>query len=201
MAGATVTVDGKPAGTTPLTAPLPVAPGQRKVTVAKAGYAPFSVVVSVLAGSVVSIDAELQAIGARAAGAAGGAAAAASSRPGVVADQTVARPAPGRRRLWTWVALGGAGAMLAAAAITGPVALGKASDARTASDDDATAAKSVAVVTDVLLGLGVAAAVTGTVLFFLEGRRGGEQRAGGSATLVLPAVGPGYAGASASVRF
>jgi len=85
--------------------------------------------------------------------------------------------APGRRRLWTWVAAGGA---LASAAVAGGLWASVQSDleeyddpatpdARALSLEDPIRRKVLA--TNVMIGLGAALGVTAAVLFFLEGRR------------------------------
>lgn len=60
--GATVSVDDKPAGATPLGAPLRLSAGAHKVRLTKDGFAPFERTVSVVAGGIVSVDGKLDAV-------------------------------------------------------------------------------------------------------------------------------------------
>src|SRR6185436_11063185 len=58
-AGATVTIDGAPAGTTPLTIPS-IAPGTHKVVIEKDGYQPWVTTVDVKPGERPRVAASLQ---------------------------------------------------------------------------------------------------------------------------------------------
>jgi len=60
-AGATVTVDDKPAGVTPLAAPIRLVPGPHRVRVTKDGFAPYDQVPNVLGGSIVAEKVRLEA--------------------------------------------------------------------------------------------------------------------------------------------
>ena len=204
VSGATILIDGKNRGTTPQSTAIAVTPGNHQIRVVKEGFMPFSAVLVVPAGSVVAVTASLEA----------------KPTPAPVPQPTakplptpkpvekpkpvahsvkqpvkpIATPHP-RKRLWTWIALGTGGALLVTGAITGGLALSAADSAQTDSDDDASQAKTLGAVTDVLLIAGGAAVVTGVVLFFLEGKSD-ERRA-----MIAPAVTPTFAGASASFRF
>jgi hypothetical protein len=59
--GATISVDGKPVGTSPLAKPIRVLFGARKVLVAKEGFSPFESTVEVAAKAAVSVDVDLKA--------------------------------------------------------------------------------------------------------------------------------------------
>jgi len=58
--GATISVDDKAAGTSPLAKPLRVLSGSRKVVVTKDGFAPFSTQVEVAAKAAVTLDVQLK---------------------------------------------------------------------------------------------------------------------------------------------
>jgi hypothetical protein len=61
--GATISVDGRPLGESPLRAPLPgITPGRRSVSVEKSGFQPFTGEARVLAGVITRLDVELEAI-------------------------------------------------------------------------------------------------------------------------------------------
>jgi len=84
-------------------------------------------------------------------------------------------PPPPRRRLWTWIALGVGGAALAGGGVFAYLAASAKNDfdkepfADRAADLKSTV-ESRSLTANILLGTGAAAAVTGLVLFFLEGR-------------------------------
>lgn len=173
VAGATVLVDGKEVGKTPLAAPVALAPGSHDVKVVKDGFETFSAFISVNAGQTLVVTAKLS-----------------PAKGGAVG-------APGKRSyLWTWVLGGGAAALFVIGGVTGGLALSKAGSAKSNHDSDADSAKTLALVSDVTIGVGAAAAVAATVLFIVERRRGREAPAA-----VTPLIGPATAGLSASIRF
>jgi hypothetical protein len=84
-----------------------------------------------------------------------------------------------RKRVWTWVAAGLAGAAAIGGGIAGGIALRRESDLRdacsgTACDpsqkEDGDAIRPAAIAADVMFGVAAAAAVTGIILFFVEGK-------------------------------
>ena len=91
--GSTILLDGRPAGTTPLPAPLVVNPGRHKLELAHEGFATFRAAVDVPVG---------------------GAAAVAANQTEAIKVVTVAGPAapdrdkPVYRKWWLWTAVGGA---------------------------------------------------------------------------------------------
>jgi tetratricopeptide (TPR) repeat protein len=92
--GSAVTLDDKPAGTTPLAAPLVVNPGRHQLAVAREGYATFKSAVDVPVG---------------------GAASVAVKQTEAIKVVTVAGPAPAHekdkpvyKKWWLWTAVGGA---------------------------------------------------------------------------------------------
>lgn len=102
VAGSQLTVDGKPAGTTPLAAPLLVNPGRHQLALAHEGYATFKTAVDVPVG---------------------GTATAAVKQTEAVKVVTVAAghepEKPVYKRWWLWAAVGGA--VVAAGVITAVV--------------------------------------------------------------------------------
>jgi hypothetical protein len=182
--GAAVLVDGKERGRTPISGPLAVAPGSHEIKVVREGYQPFSAFVAVAAGSLVQVAARLEAV-------------AAGGRP---SGGDTAAPARRRGYTWTWVVAGTSAALLITGAITGGLALSKADKAGPAGPSQnknaADSARTLAVVSDVTIGVGAAAAVAATILFFYE--RG---RARASNAAVVPLVGPSTAGLGASIDF
>jgi len=63
VSGAAVTVDGRPAGTTPLLAPLALEPGEHEVRLAKAGHASARGKVTVSAGRTGTLELRLLPLG------------------------------------------------------------------------------------------------------------------------------------------
>ena len=59
--GATVSVDGKPSGTTPLAAPLRLAVGPHRIRVTKDGFVPFDQAPNVAAGTTATVQVKLEA--------------------------------------------------------------------------------------------------------------------------------------------
>ena len=181
--GATVKVDGRVVGRLPLAKPISLPAGSHKVEVSKRGYQSFSAFVSVNPGSVLDVQAEMKAM------------AVPRPRPRPVAPVSPAPVVdsnqPSSGRLWTWIALGTGGALLAAGAVTGVVAMKKADGAESG-------AKGLGVTADVLIGVGAAAAITGAVLFFLEDGGGeSEQRQ----AVIAPSISNTSAGVQAAFRF
>jgi tetratricopeptide (TPR) repeat protein len=104
VAGSAITLDGEPAGTTPLPSPLVVNPGRHRVEVARERYATFRRAVDVPVGGAVVVEAQ---------------------QVESVKVVTLAAPSPAARerplyqRWWLWAAVGGA--VVAAGVITAVV--------------------------------------------------------------------------------
>lgn len=178
VADADVFIDGKHAGKTPLSAPLPVEPGSHEIKVFKKGYSQFSGFVSVVAGLSVPVTVKLTpgvstepppVIGTPSG----------KEAPSAVTTETAAATESGpvaasdgksRKRFWTWVAMGTGGGLVLVGGLVGMGALGKANDAKTSDDDTAKSAKTLAAVSDTCMVLGAAAVITGAVLYFYEGK-------------------------------
>jgi len=116
---------------------------------------------------------------------------------------TSASPRPDPTRTWGWVAVGIGGAILVGAGVTGVLAIDLDSDLSSKCDSSHTCTRdlqgdidrldTLSLTTDVLLGVGAAAVITGTLLLTVF--------SGGEDLQVQPAVGPGGVGASISGRF
>ncbi|MCC6750271.1 MAG: hypothetical protein IT371_21580 [Deltaproteobacteria bacterium] len=85
-------------------------------------------------------------------------------------------PSAGRKRFWTWITAGLAGALAVGGTILGISAKSKYDDLKgrcspSCQDTEVAGVRSRAIAADVMWGLAAGAAVTATVLFFLEGRK------------------------------
>jgi len=106
-----------------------------------------------------------------------------------------------RRRVWSWVMLGTTGLFTILPIITGAMAMGRMGDledqcpdmvcADAGLQDTADSGTTLAVVTDVFIGLAAASALATILLFIFEGRNSGEAQ---STARVTPLFGPGQAG-------
>ncbi|MCU0676734.1 MAG: tetratricopeptide repeat protein [Myxococcota bacterium] len=172
--GAVVLIDGTERARLPRPDPIAVPPGSYRVLVHAEGYQPFESVVAVTAGAQVEVTVQMS--------------------DQVVPDPTTPEESGGVSTIGIAVAAGG-GALLVGGAVTGILALGAAGDATTSEDSDADRARTLGLVTDILLGVGAAAALTGVVLMFVLG--GDEDRA----TAVAPMIGPDRVGVGAIHRF
>ncbi len=117
-------------------------------------------------------------------------------------------------RFFTWIAAGAAGALALSALVVGLNAQSKFDELSdtckpTCAESEVDSVKTRALVADVLWGTAAAAAVTATVLFFVEGRKGGsdkkdptevEEESVSRRLQLSPIVGRGY-GVSAGLRF
>ncbi len=151
-AGAAVTIDGRPAGTTPLSRPLEVAEGKHLVVIARRGRLGYSREVAVKRGDAVSVDASLVTSGQRKAALWTGAAS------GIVLL------AAGGYGLAAIIADGDASDILARAGESGgltPAEVEQYRTARSRRDSRLTA-------TYALVGVGAAAATAGVLLFLLD---------------------------------
>ena len=121
----------------------------------------------------------------------------------------VVKPAPPRedpKRTWGWVMVGVGGAILAGAGVTGILTMNLDSDLTSKCgtehscppnlQGDVDRLDTLALTTDVLLGVGAAAVITGTLLLtvFSDDADAGDLQ-------VQPSLGPGTVGASISGRF
>ena len=156
LAGAEVTVDDAPAGTSPISAALLVNAGRRKVSASKPPLAPVSSMIDVPAGDTVEVSLAL------------------ADASGVPLPPSAVAAAPSRTPFWIGVAA--TSALAVATVIFGVVTLGAKSDLDGtvgrfgASADDISLARSkvdgLALVTDVFGGAAILAAGITTYFFF-----------------------------------
>lgn len=172
--GAAIVVDGQDRGRLPHPDPLRVQPGSHRIVIRAQGFQDFVSTVAVSAGQAVDVPVEMVA---------------------GVSGQASTTTGGGISMIGVGVAAAGAAIMIGGA-VTGGLALSAADSAQTANDGNANDARTLALVTDILLPVGAAAAIAGVVLMFVLPADGG----GGSAR-VVPVVGPDYAGLSASGAF
>lgn len=106
-----------------------------------------------------------------------------------------------------WVLTGSGAALIVAGAITGGLALGKDNDLNnqceeshcpSSADGDIESMNNLAVVTNVLLGVGAAAAVTGAVLLIVGAKK---ERTQEKELAVVPVLSPNYGGLAIEGRF
>jgi tetratricopeptide (TPR) repeat protein len=180
--GAVILVDGEDRGRLPRPDPLPVSAGSHRVVVRAPGHRDFVSNVVVSGGQVLDIAVEMSAE----AGAEGASADASSGGGGGVSPVGIALVAAG-------------GAALVAGAVTGGLAVSSASSAQAHDDDDARSARTLAIATDVLVPVGVAAAAVGVVLMLVLDEGGAEERAEG--VRVLPWADARGGGAAVEGRF
>ncbi|HJL20016.1 MAG TPA: tetratricopeptide repeat protein [Sandaracinaceae bacterium LLY-WYZ-13_1] len=173
--GAAVFIDGEDRGRLPHPDPFRVGPGSHRIVVRADGYEDFVSVVAVSAGQQAEVPVEMRE------GASGGAST--SGGGGGISTIGIA------------IAAGG-GAVMVAGAITGGLALSAAGDAPSSDGSQADEARTLALVTDILIPVGAAVAVTGVILMFVLGEDGG-----GDSASVTPVVGPDSAGVAATGRF
>ncbi len=166
-AAAALTVDGAPV-ILPAHRMLYVKPGSHTVSAAAPGLVTRRIRVEVRAGEQRAVELELRPPPSPAV-------VAAAARSRTSAAPSSDRPVP-RRRVWTWVAAGGALALAAGGAYAGLRARDAYADYRSATDHAAWQAGRDRVERNSLLANGLfvgagAAAITAGVLFFTEGRR------------------------------
>ncbi len=164
--GATIFVDDEDRGRLPHPDPLRVEPGSHRIVVRADGYEDFVSVVAVSPGQSAEVP-----VGLRAGGV------------GVVMPSG----GGGISTVGLIVASVGAAALIGGA-VTGSLALSNAGDAPSSASPQADTARTLALMTDILLPVGAAAAIAGLILMFVL-----EPDLGGSAQ-VVPVVGPSYAG-------
>ncbi|MCC6874200.1 MAG: PEGA domain-containing protein [Sandaracinaceae bacterium] len=170
--GAQIILDGQDRGRLPHPDPLPVTPGSHRIVIRLQGFQDFVSTIAVSAGQSVDVPVEMVS----------GESGRASTGGGGISMIGIIVAASGAA-----VAIGGA--------ITGGLALASADASVVPTDGAANDARTLALVTDILIPVGAVAAVTGLVLMFVlpEG--------GGGSAQVVPVVGPGLAGVSVLGQF
>lgn len=172
--GMQVAIDGQPSGTTPLEKPLRLPQGMHKLEITGEGIEPYSEMVNIVAGQTTDTTVEL--------GDAGG-----GGSSFEISTETV-----------SWILIGLGGAALAGSAVTGVLALGADGDLQDCRDDDACArtdeeksladdVRSQALLTDILVGSGIAIAATGVALLLFSGDEAAAPGEG-SAVFVAPSA-------------
>jgi len=197
--GATVFVDGVERGVAPLLGKLPVAAGIKHTAwVVIDGSKLPQKAFKVTGGDTVKVDLE--------------------ARVGKGSEPVDPDPEPitpgesdeGSSGMVTagWVAVGVGGALLIGGAITGGMALNLDSDLHNDCDEgghclddrqpDIDKLNTLSLTTDILMGVGAAAAVTGVVLLIVGHKKKGENE---EPVALAPAFAPGFAGAVIQGRF
>lgn len=178
--GATVSVDGQVVGETPLAAPLRLKLGQHQVRAEREGYTSATLEVSLMSAATVEQTLTLTPeVRGEPASTLPRTAAPTSDvaptleRPARSTSPTDAPPATSAQRTWGWLATGTGAALLAGGAVTGYWALSLDDElqARCADGicprrlaDDVERLNTVALTTDVLLGVGAACSIVGLTL-------------------------------------
>jgi hypothetical protein len=187
--GASLFVDGKKHGVIPLDGPLLLDLGERELVVRGLQGEIYREVVRVAGGKTIRVRV------------------AESWDPLEVSNAEPGTSDKPEKRLWTWVALGVAGAAGITGGILGGVALARKSDIEShcqegvcplAYQDDAAGVERLALGADILYGVAAAGAIAAVVMFFVEPRRSrGSERQ----VVAGPALWPGKAGLTISGRF
>lgn len=182
-----VSIDDEPVGKTPLSEPLVVSAGRRKISANKPGRSPFTQMVEIAGQETKKVQLNLNELST-----AGPATGPVASTP---APPPPPKEKPSRMTTGSWVGLGVAGALGLGAGITGLLALGASSDVKSASyagsnrddvDSKNSKTKGLALATDVLLGAAVVTAGVTLVLTFTGGDSSASaRRAAPKATLGL----------------
>lgn len=173
--GATVTIDGQDRGRMPHPDPFRLEPGSHRIVVRAEGYQDFVSTVAVSAGQNAEVTVEMIA------GVTGGAADTIGGGGGPSLTGIIIAATGGA------IAIGGA--------VTGGLALSAAGNAPSDTGPEADEARTLALVTDILLPVGGVAVAVGLVLMFVLDDSVGES------AQVVPVIGPGYAGVAAQGRF
>ena len=217
--GASVLVDGRDMGESPLSDPLILGPGEHEISVSLKGYETEKRVVELVSGSnetetfelkketselkTETIEPEKEP--------AQTTVEVSAQEPVSEEVQPVSTPdgeEEERGRVWTWLAFGLGGAAGAAAVVTGSVQLSKASEIKGECDgndcpidlkDDGESARRLGIATNVLIGAAATFVVLGTVLLFVEGDGTDEEKGGDVA--IAPTVNLSGAGVSITGRF
>jgi len=210
--GAVVIVDGLERGRAPLPGPMMVAAGKSRLLMVKlGGKVLLERQIKVSGGQTITVEAK--------AAAAGDAAPAdqgedepdgqASQEPGDDPDELTEQEGErDGKAVAGWVTLGVGGALLIGGAVTGSMALKLNKDLEEECPggncpedqwDNNDKMKALGVTTDVLIGVGAAAAATGIVLLIVSAT--GDESDGSGEVALVPAVGSGYAGACIQGRF
>ena len=176
--GAKVLIDGEDRGRLPHPEPFPLSAGSHNIEIQADGMESFRSNVTITAGQQSSIEVDMRP--ASSGGGGGGGSAGAGDEGGGLAINGL-----------TIGLMAGGGALIIGGAITGGLALSAASDAPSSQSDEADGARTLALLTDILIPVGVAAAATGLILMFVLD---GDDDDADAAARVSPWVSPELAG-------
>ena len=165
--GALIVVDGQNHGATPQAEPIRVSPGSHRVELTLEDRPVFRATVVARAAETVDVDASTSEF---------------PTAPSDSADGVPTLP------LVLWITGGG---IAVAGAVIGAVALAQSSDA-VRGTSDADTAQALALVSDISIGVGLATAAAGLILFLVGGTDGEAESEPGVQTTAL--AGPGFAG-------
>lgn len=182
-AGAEIFVDDRSWGLAPRPDPIAVEPGRHRVRLALEGYGDFEMAISVPAGQAISVSAEMEPLGGAV----------------VQADEEEEGPS----RTGGIILIGAGGGLVVTAAVLGGLAYSGAKDAEFSSGGDADRATTLALTSDVLGGVGIAAAAGGLV-WWLVARPGDDDSTASTEArrwAAAPIIGPGAVGIDAAVAF
>ncbi len=177
LPGASVMIDGRPVGQSPLPAPLSLSHGLHKLTVTAPGQPPKEEMVTIVAGQTTRTTIDVGQT---------------DDGGGGISTSTIA-----------WGLVGVGGAALVGAAVTGALAAGADGDLQDCRDDPACErtdrevsladdVRGQALITDILLGSGVAIAATGVALLLFADD--GEEAGAEPSVYVVPTAEGGLAG-------
>jgi tetratricopeptide (TPR) repeat protein len=188
VAGASVAVDDVDVGVTPLAAPVLMNAGRRKISIAKSGYEPLTRFVEIAGTEKKSLSFEIVSLS-------GGSAV---TPPGGLPPTREVEHTP-----WPWIGLAATAAAGVATGVVGGLAVSKHSEYEDALatvptskdriEDARSAAQSMALATDVLLGVTIAGAGLTALAFGLDYGRSGAPPSQQEVS-VSPLVGPGFLG-------
>jgi Tetratricopeptide repeat/PEGA domain len=192
--GATVFVDGKRKGDTPISEPVFVNLGEHEVLLKSGGDELHREVVRVAGGKEITVSVSKKSH---------------DVEPAKETETTLGAEEgteePSGKRVWTWVAMGIGGVSGIAGGIIGGVALSKKTDIDAdcvdnhcppGSKSDGDKVATMALTADVLYGVAAVGVIAGIVLFFVEPKLGQESK-----VAFAPIMSPDGAGVAISGRF
>ncbi len=159
--GVAVFVDGRKQGETPLSGTIFVDLGDHEVVLRKGTDELYSEIVRVGGGERVTVEVAVQEDPAEEA----------------ALEEITTTPKPEAKRVWTWVAIGIGGAAAVGAGITGGILASKSgsledncpeSQCPESEWENLDSARTLAITTDVLIGVAAVGVAAGIVLFFVE---------------------------------
>lgn len=159
--GATVLVDGQDRGRLPRPDPIQLTPGSHEVVVRAPGHSEFTSTVSIAAGQFAEVRVTLRPSGA--------------SAPAVASSGDSFPVGP-------VVLMAAGGAAIVTGVVIGVVALGDAGNAPSRTSPQADSARTLALVADITMGVGIAAAAAGVVWLAVSSGDSASE----TATAVLP---------------